>query len=261
MLSKNQIKLVNSLKLKKFREQYNLFIAEGTKIVPEIIDSEIEVKTLFAIKSWLGKNEKLIAENPKIEIEEITEEELKKISALSTPNEVLAIAEIPQYIINTSTIDTRLTLVLDEIKDPGNMGTIIRIADWFGISEIICSNNSVDVFNPKVVQATMGSIARVKIYYTEIPAFFSHLRNVKIYGAVLNGNNIYKEPLSGKGIILIGNESKGISENLLPYISNKITIPSFSSSCIGSDGNKGAESLNAAIATAIICSEFRRITF
>lgn len=258
MLSKKQIQLVNSLKLKKNRDVHNLFIAEGTKIVPEILDSEIRVKTLFATTEWLNKNEKRIFGKQQIEIVEVSDEELKKISALSTPNEVLAVAELPTYTINTDAIADQLTIALDEIKDPGNMGTIIRIADWFGIKEIICSDNSVDAFNPKVVQATMGSITRVKIHYTDLPVFFNSINNVKVYGAVLHGENIYKEQLSNKGIILIGNESKGISENLLPSISTKITIPSFAVSTSDSAEKKGAESLNAAIATAILCSEFRR---
>lgn len=256
MLSNKQAKLILSLKLKKNRDMHNLFIAEGTKIVPEILDSEIKVKFLFATKEWLALNEENIPNRYQLEIIDVSEKELNKISALSTPNEVLAVAEIPQYTIDASVFSNQLTLVLDEIKDPGNMGTIIRIADWFGINEIICSNNSVDTFNPKVVQATMGSIARIKIHYTDLPVFFNSLKDIPVYGAILHGKNVYKERLADKGIILIGNESKGISENLLPFISTKISIPSFSAS--NSEGKQGAESLNAAIATAILCSEFRR---
>jgi RNA methyltransferase, TrmH family len=171
---------------------------------------------------------------------------------------VLAICEIPEYILEVQLLKNKLTLVLDDIKDPGNLGTIIRIADWFGIENILCSNDTADTFNPKVVQATMGSIARVKVHYTALTDFFrieNGKLNIKSYGALLEGDNIYTKQLSSEGFIIIGNESKGISEDLLPYITDKVTIPAFSH--YRSDTGE-AESLNAAIATAIICSEFRR---
>lgn len=254
MLSKNQIKYVNSLKQKKFRAEHNLFIAEGIKIVPELLVSDITVKQIYATSEFFRTNK--IATT--IERFEIKENELERISALMTANEVLAVCETPHYPLEIDSLKNKLTLVLDDIKDPGNLGTIIRIADWFGIESIICSNDTVDAFNPKVVQATMGSIARIKIHYTDQADFFQQLitnNQQPIFGALLEGESIYSKQLPSSGFIVIGNESKGISGKLLPYITDKISIPSFSHYKTVSGE---AESLNAAIATSIICSEFRR---
>lgn len=254
MLSKNQIKYVNSLKQKKFREEHNLFIAEGSKIVPELLVSEIKVKQVYATSEFF----RLHKIDSTVERFEIKENELERISAMMTSNEVLAVCETPRYKLEVNSLKDKLTLVLDDIKDPGNLGTIIRIADWFGIEHIICSHDTVDAFNPKVVQATMGSIARIKIYYTDLSDFFeSQGSNLKfqIFGALLEGESIYSKKLPSSGVIIIGNESKGISGKLLPFITDKISIPSFSHYKVASGE---AESLNAAIATSIICSEFRR---
>ncbi len=254
MLLKKQQQFVNSLKQKKNREALHLFIAEGTKVVAELLNSSIVIKQLFATSSFLEKT----TISAKTECIEIKASELEQISLLTTPNEVLAICETPNYNLITTQLDNKLTFVLDDIKDPGNLGTIIRIADWFGVEHIICSNETVEAFNPKVVQATMGSIARVKIHKIDLMEFFkteSLTLKIESFGAVLNGENIYSKTLPENGLLVIGNESRGISENLLPYITNKIGIPSFSSF---KPGNETAESLNAAIATAIICSEFRR---
>ena len=242
-LSKNQIKFICSLHQKKHRTENGLFIAEGEKVVKELLLSSLKIESIYATKNFADQNQEF---NTTI----ITEDELTKISALTTPNEVLAIAQIPHYKIDRKEIADSLSLVLDEIQDPGNLGTIIRIADWFGIKNIICSENSVDPFNPKVVQATMGSIFRVKIHHTDLKLFLETENSLEIYGAVLNGENIYEEKLTGKGLIILGNESKGISKELLPFITHKIKIPSH-------DHSK-AESLNIASATAIICYEFRR---
>ena len=259
MLSKNQFKFVNSLKQKKFREEHNLFIAEGAKIVHELLNSQIKVKWVFATAAFLSSFEMGRAEetliNKAVEFIEIKENELERLSALTTPNEALAICEIPRYELNRDKLNDKLTLVLDNIKDPGNLGTIIRIADWFGIETIICSNETADAFNPKVVQATMGSIARIKLHYTDLIAFFEKNKQLPVYGALLEGDTIYSKQLSANGFILIGNESRGISDHLMPFISDKISIPSFSHF---KAGRGEAESLNAAIATSIICSEFRR---
>ena len=254
MLSKNQIKFVNSLKQKKFREEHNLFIAEGTKIVPELLNSSIVVKQVFATSEFLRSTN--IASS--IERFEIKATELERISALSSPNEVLAVCEIPKYELDSASLKDQLTLVLDDIKDPGNLGTIIRIADWFGIGNIVCSNETADAFNPKVVQATMGSIARIKTHYVSLTDFIKfQISDFKqpVYGALLEGKNIYSEKLSSAGLIVIGNESRGISEEVQKLITDKISIPSFSHY---KSGSGEAESLNAAIATSIICSEFRR---
>ena len=250
MLSKIRIKFIHSLKLKKFRDVHRLFIAEGIKIVSELLDSNIKVKELYVVKDFFKQKSN-------IQQYEVTEAELKKISFLSTPNKVIAVAEIPKHDIGKENFSSMLSIVLDDIQDPGNLGTIVRIADWFGIENIICSNNSVDVYNPKVVQATMGSIAHVKVHYTDLREFFKSQKNtqsIKTYGAVLNGENIYKRELSDKGLIVLGNESNGISDKLLPYITDKISIPTFAA-----NKSQSAESLNVSIAAAIICSEFRKI--
>jgi TrmH family RNA methyltransferase len=250
MLSKNQIKLVGSLKQKKFRDEQQLFIAEGTKIVPELLASSIKVQQVYATSDFLSRHE--IPSG--IEVVEVKPAELDRISLLSAPNEVLAVCHVPHY-PEYAGAGKGLTLMLDDIKDPGNLGTIIRIADWFGISDIVCSKETVEAFNPKVVQSTMGSIARVRVHYADLEKLLSSQNSVEVYGALLEGKNIYKEELSSDGIIMIGNESRGISLALQKYITRKISIPSFSNmKGIGGE----AESLNAAIATSIICSEFRR---
>ncbi|HET6227662.1 MAG TPA: RNA methyltransferase [Bacteroidia bacterium] len=254
MISKNQIKFLNELKQKKGREEHLLFVAEGPKIVSELLSSAIRVKQIYSVPSAIDK----LKIPTQVECIEIKPAELERISSLTTPNEMLAVCEIPHYTLNIEELSGKLTLLLDTIKDPGNMGTIIRIADWFGIETIICSHQSADVFNPKVIQATMGSITRVKIHYEELSELIA--RNQKqtklpIYGALLEGENIYTQKLPTAAFILIGNESKGIATELIPAISNKITIPSFSHfKTIQGE----TESLNAAIATSIICSEFRR---
>lgn len=246
MLSKNRAKLITSLHDKKGRREHQLFIAEGEKIVAELLRSDIVVQEVYNTEARIENQE------PRKQVINITEKELKKISALSTPPQILAVCEIPKYELKIEELKDRLTLVLDDIRDPGNLGTIIRIADWFGIKNIICSEDCVDAYNPKTVQATMGSIARVKIHYAGLEDVLKEMKDIPVYGALLEGENIYKKKLSDKGIIIIGNESKGISEKLLPYITDKISIPSFN------EKDAGAESLNAAIATALICSEFRR---
>jgi RNA methyltransferase, TrmH family len=254
MLSKNQIKFVNSLKQKKFIQEHGLFIAEGTKVVEELIKSSVTVKDIYGTSEFFRKT----PIDKSINRFEIKESELERISAFATPNEVLAVCEIPAHQLDISSLNNKLTLVLDDIKDPGNLGTIIRIVDWFGIETIICSTETVYAFSPKVVQATMGSIARIKLHYVDLLEFFK-VQNlafkVQSFGAVLEGENIYTKQLPSSGFIVIGNESKGISENVLPFITDKITIPSFSH--FKTNGGE-AESLNAAIATSIICSEFRR---
>jgi TrmH family RNA methyltransferase len=251
MISKNQLKFVNSLKQKKFREEHNLFIAEGTKIVHELLKSNIIIKQIFGTSDFFIKNQ--IGKS--IERYEVKANELERLSALATPNDVLAVCEIPHYQLNKDELKDKLTLVLDNIKDPGNLGTIIRIADWFGIENIICSDETADAFNPKVIQATMGSIARIKLHYIDLTDFFEGFKQLPVYGALLGGENIYTSQLSANGFIVIGNESKGISDNLLPYINHKISIPSYSHF---KEGGGEAESLNAAVATSVICSEFRR---
>jgi TrmH family RNA methyltransferase len=258
MLTQKQLKFVNELKQKKYRAEYNLFIAEGVKIVSELLASKIVVKQVFATTDFLKNS--IIPKH--IECIEVKPSELERLSAQPSPNEVLAVCEIPEYILTISELQNKLTLVLDNIRDPGNLGTIIRVADWFGIDRIVCSDETADAFNPKVVQATMGSIARIKVHYTNLTTFFAEFKsdvllnkNLPVYGALLDGENIYTTDLTAAGLIIIGNESKGISDEMIPFITKKLNIPSFSyyKSSAGE-----AESLNAAIATSIICSEFRR---
>ena len=238
MLTKNEIKDIQSLYHKKQRETEGLFIAEGPKLALEIINSNFKIKKLYATPNWLQEND--IKLTP---FAEITTIELSRISQLQTPNEVVVVAwqQIPS---EEPVYNKQLTLLLDGIQDPGNMGTIIRIADWFGLSQIICSNDCVDIYNPKVVQSTMGSIVRVKCWYKNLDEW-SPPAEMPVYGAMLKGQNVFKIESVSEGILVIGNESKGIRENLSGRISHPVTIPRLG----------GAESLNAAVATGIIVGQ------
>lgn len=241
MLVKQRIKYIQTLGQKKFREKEGFFIAEGPKLVHELLEADVTaVKEVYALKEWIDNSLVLPAN---ISIVEISEQELEKISQLTTPNLVVAIVQ--QFDTgNTLTAKDQITLALDKVQDPGNLGTIIRIADWFGIKQIVCSLDSADMYNPKVVQSTMGSIARVKIIYTDLKEWLAAQKNIPIYAASLQGENIASIKKINEGIIIIGNESKGISKELLKRAMIRITIPA-----------KGkAESLNAAVATGIILS-------
>jgi len=252
MLSKNKIKLIQSLDLKKFRDEHQLYIAEGNKLVEDLLQARCHIQTIIATNLWLRDN----AIPKEIEIIEATEEELKKISHLKTAPPVIALVKMPDN-QNIATPDKdNLVLVLDAVQDPGNMGTIIRLADWFGIKEIVCSQNTVDCYNPKVVQATMGAIARIKVQYVDIEKYIQTAKNQHIptYGTFLEGKNIYTEKLSAAGIIVMGNEGKGISAGVEAHITHKILIPDFAK-----PGGK-PESLNVSVAAAIVCSEFKRRT-
>jgi len=257
MLSHNQIKFINSLKIKKFRQKHQLFIVEGEKGVGELLNSSLKPVTIFATSEWNDKNiSQLRGKN--IELQEITADELKKVSDLITPNQVLAIAEIPGIQLPEPSDFSGMTLALDGIRDPGNMGTMIRTADWFGIKRIICSSDSVDVYNPKVVQATMGSFSRVNVFYVNLPDFFKTLPDgIPVFGALLEGPDITRKVFTHPGIILIGSESHGISGSLIPYVNEPIHIPHFS---VPGTGNN-AESLNASVANGIICYEICKQLF
>ncbi len=251
MLTHNQVKYINSLKIKKYRQLHNVFIVEGEKGVSELLKSSLKPVKLFALSEWLHKNS-IDLNQKNIEWQEITEGELKRVSDLVTPNQVLAIAEIPETDLLSANEISGMTLVLDGIRDPGNMGTILRTADWFGIRTIICSNDSVDAFNPKVVQATMGSFARVSIVYTNLQTYFENTaKDIPVFGALLEGPDITQKTFTRPGIILIGSESHGISQQLIPYVNEPLHIPRISFSV---SENK-AESLNASIANGIICYE------
>lgn len=240
MLSVSQKKIATSLKQKKFRNSHNSFVVEGVKMVDELLESNYEVELIFATQSF-------IKTHPLLDVIDVSEKELASISSLKTANQVLAIVKKKQGIAPFDF--SQLTIALDNIQDPGNMGTIIRLADWFGISTIVCSEGCVDVFNPKVIQATMGSFFRVNVIYTDLPIFFTKNKELTVFGALLDGENIYSKKVStNNSVLLIGNESKGISDDLQSFVNEKITIPKL--------GN--AESLNAATAAAILCSEFYR---
>ncbi|MGQ1787998.1 TrmH family RNA methyltransferase [Saccharicrinis sp. GN24d3] len=250
MISQNKIKLVNSLNKKKYRDINQLFIAEGEKLVMDLIQGQVQVFELFVREGWTG----ITQLPPEINCTETTEQYLKKITQLKTPPPIIAICKIPQTEINSYTWKDKLTIALDDIQDPGNLGTIIRLADWFGIENIVCSQNTADAYNPKVVQATMGAVARVQVYYTNLEEFLEkQLKNhIPVYGTFLDGENIYQQDLSENGIIVMGNEGKGISSAIESLVSKKLLIPTFSK-------NKDqSESLNVSTATGIILSEFRR---
>lgn len=254
MLSKAQIKLIRSLEQKKYRDRHKLFIAEGDKIVHELLDSSLIVECVFAKKAWLAQiSEHLNSKTPKIV--EIDDKELSQISFLKTPNQAMALVQIPQHSLDMAEITGGLSLYLDSVQDPGNLGTIIRLADWFGIRNVLCGENCADLFNPKTVQSTMGAVIRVKIHQTGID-FFRQLRtydrDFPVYGTFLNGENIYNTQLSPKALIVMGNESKGIGNDVAQYITSRLLIPSYPID------KQTSESLNVATAAAIVCAEFRR---
>ncbi|NPA68834.1 MAG: RNA methyltransferase [Chlorobi bacterium] len=247
MLSKNKIKFFNSLKLRKFRIKHNLFIAEGKKSVSELLKSEIKPKFIISV----NKNINLPKNNNEFEFIETNYSDIKKISFLKTAPEIIGVFEIPKYDTDLKTISESLSLYLDGLQNPGNLGTVIRTADWFGIKNIFCSKDTADVYNPKTVQATAGAVASVKVHYTGKDFFKNLPPDLPVYGTFLNGSNIYETKLSRKGIIVIGNEGNGISETIAGYIKTRLYIPRFNESETG-------ESLNASVAAAIIVSEFKR---
>ena len=241
MITKNQVKYIQSLGQKKSRDEENRFVAEGPKLVNELLAAgNCKLLQLYALKEWIESN---ISSKEQAEVIEVTIDELEKISHLTTPNQVIAIVKKIEW-QREPEVRGAISLVLDTIQDPGNMGTIIRLADWFGVKNIFCSIDSADVYNPKVVQSSMGSISRVRVEYGDILSFLKKYEEIRIYAAVLDGRDITKMEKINEGIIVIGNESKGITEEVLKFANVKITIP-----------RKGkAESLNAGVATGIILS-------
>ncbi|WP_396192372.1 TrmH family RNA methyltransferase [Flavobacterium sp.] len=241
MVSKNQIKLITSLQQKKYRQTHQLFIAEGVKVIQELLLSNFMLEHLFVTENLF---ETVSSDKKTL----ISESDLKKISCLATPNNCLALFKIPN---EKKILHDGLIVALDEVRDPGNLGTIIRLCDWFGVKQIVCSTNSVDIYNPKVVQATMGSISRVNIVYTNLVEFLSNADD-EIFGTFMDGKNVYKENLPQNGILVLGNEANGISKEIENLITQKLSIPRFG------DLQK-TESLNVATATAIFLSEFKRL--
>lgn len=247
-LSKNRIKYIRSLELKKNRKADKVFLAEGPKLVGDLL-GHFECRFIIATAAWLSEHRNL----PTDDVTEVSEEELSRASLLKTPQQVLAVFGQPEERMDASVISRSLCLALDDVQDPGNLGTIIRLADWFGIEHIFCSPNTVDVYNPKTVQATMGGIARVKLHYTPLPELISSLEEeVPVYGTFLDGKNMYEQPLSAHGLIVMGNEGNGIGEEVERLVNRKLYIPNYPAD------RTTSESLNVAIATAVVCAEFRR---
>ncbi|MDR1371562.1 MAG: RNA methyltransferase [Dysgonamonadaceae bacterium] len=248
MLGKNKIKFIRSLEMKKFRSESGCFLAEGNKLVSDILPY-FDCELLVARTSWIAAQGNINSR----ELIEAEGSDIKRASLLKTPQDVLAVFRLPSYNIEMKSLQDELSLVIDGVQTPGNLGTIVRIADWFGIRTVVCSPDSADVFSPKTVQATMGAIARVKVIYTDLPEFLDSFSNtVPVYGAFLEGKNIYREELTSNGLIVIGNEGNGIRDEVAKRITNRLHIPSFP------PDNETGESLNVAAATAIICAEYRR---
>lgn len=247
MLSKNKIKYIHSLDLKKNRKEERAFVAEGHKLVGDLL-GHFSCRLLVATRSWLEKNPKINAD----EIIEVTQEELTKASLQKAPQEVLAIFEQPVYTMQPEIVSESLCLALDDIQDPGNLGTIIRLADWFGIEHIFCSQGTVDVYNPKTIQATMGALARVKLHYCNLPSMIAELGNVPVYGTFLDGDNMYEKKLTNYGLIVMGNEGNGVSQEVAELVNERLYIPNYPLQ------RETSESLNVAVATAVVCAEFRR---
>lgn len=243
-MTKADIQLVRALADKRGREEHGLFVAEGEKLIGELCASHLRVRRIFALDG-------LFAEAG---AETVSPREMERLSLLKTPSNSLALVEIPRYRPETATPGDRLVLALDEVQNPGNLGTIVRLADWFGIRDVVCSANSADCFNPKVVQATMGAILRVRVHYTDLPRFLeeSVRGGVPVYGTFLEGENLYSADLTPGGIVVMGNEGRGVSAETARCVTRKLLIPPFPAD------RRTTESLNVAMATGIVCAEFRR---
>ena len=240
MITRAEILDIKALATKQGREDLGAFIAEGEKLVGEIRNSSLRIRRILQTKPIFAEGEI------------ISEKEMERISQLKSANSVLAVVELPKHKLALANPTKNLVLCLDRIQNPGNLGTIIRLADWFGISDIVCSEDTADCFNPKVVQATMGAILRVRVHYTNLAAWLSSHKGTNIYGTFLEGENIYNAQLEKSGVIVMGNEGQGISAEVAECVSHKLLIPPYPADRCGS------ESLNVAVATAVICSEFRR---
>ncbi|QHI38499.1 23S rRNA (guanosine-2'-O-)-methyltransferase RlmB [Kordia antarctica] len=242
MVSKRQIKIITSLHQKKYRKSIGLFVAEGKKVIDEFLNSHFELDSLFTT------DENLFAVHPKVTV--ISEAELKKISFLKTPNKALALFKISDDKIASA---EGFIVALDDVRDPGNLGTIIRLCDWFGVKQLVCSEATVDCYNPKVIQATMGSLTRVNVVYTDLGKYLAEAK-LPVFGAFMDGDNVYKTKLPKDGILVMGNEANGVSEEVSKLITQKISIPRFGEI-------QATESLNVATATGILLNEFKRSLF
>ena len=258
MITRARIKWIKSLEMRKYRLQYNAFVAEGPKLVGELLPYSAPLY-VAATKEWLIPNRHLLGAVK--EIDEVSHEELERISLLRTPQSILAVMPIPQPTLKSkiSTLNSQLLLALDGVQDPGNLGTILRIADWFGIRHILCSSaksssgteGTADVYNPKCVQSCMGALARVEVHYCNLPEMLKEM-DIPIYGTFLDGTDIYQEELSPNGVIVMGNEGNGISKEVAKLVNHRLYVPNFPK------GSLTTESLNVAVATGIVCAEFRR---
>ena len=243
-MTKAEIQLVRSLADKRSRTEHGLFVAEGEKLIGELRGSPLRIRKIFALEG--------VFEGP--EVETVAPRDMERLSLLKTANNSLALVEIPRYDLAAVHGAEKLTLALDEVQNPGNVGTIVRLADWFGIGDIVCSHGTADCFNPKVVQATMGAILRVRVHYTDLPRFLDEAakRGTPVYGTFLEGDNIYDAPLTRGGIVVMGNEGRGVTPETARTVTRRLFIPPYPAD------RRGSESLNVAMATGIVCSEFRR---
>jgi len=248
MLSKARIKWIKSLEMRKHRLQHNAFVAEGPKLVGELLPYSTPLY-IAATKEWLAANRHLLGAVR--DIDEVGREELERASLLRTPQSVIAVMPIPNLNFQVATLTSQLVLALDGVQDPGNLGTILRIADWFGIRHILCAEGTADVYNPKCVQSCMGALARVEAHYCNLPEVLE-MAQMPVFGTFLDGMDIYEEELSGNGIIVMGNEGNGISRDVAKLVNRRLYVPNFPK------GSSTTESLNVAVATGIVCAEFRR---
>lgn len=245
MLSKSQIGFIKSLHQKKYRKENGIFIIEGIKSISEFIQSSYQIHSIYYLAQYQTSLPVLPAN---IKLFEVNNAELDKISTLQTPQGILALVYLPENpVLQINQLKNTFSLVLDDVQDPGNLGTIIRTADWFGFKQIICSKHTVEVYNPKTVQATMGSLSRLNVYYQDLAPLLSQ-SPVPVFGAVLNGKSIYETKWGEEGLVILGNEGQGIGPEIMPLITHPVTIPR-----IG-----GAESLNVAICAAVLCADISR---
>lgn len=243
-MTKAEIQLVRALADKRGRTEHGLFVAEGEKLIGELRASQLRVRKIFALEG--------VFEGP--DVETVAPRDMERLSLLKTASNSLALVEIPRYDLDSATLGESLTLALDEVQNPGNLGTIIRLADWFGIGDIVCSEGTADCFNPKVVQATMGAILRVRVHYTDLPHVLrdAAAREMPVYGTFLEGENLYETQLTPGGIVVMGNEGRGVTPATAAAVTRKLYIPPYPAD------RRGSESLNVAMATGIVCAEFRR---
>lgn len=248
MISKARIKWIKSLGLRKFRQRHNAFVAEGPKLIGELLPYSTPLY-VAATEVWLKEHGHLVANVTEVDV--ISEAELERVSLLRTPQSVLAVMPIMEDKLEKEYLNSGLTLALDGVQDPGNLGTIVRIANWFGIRRIICSEGTADVYNPKCIQACMGALAHMQIHYCHLPELLQSV-DVPLFGTFLDGTNIYEEPLSEDGIIIMGNEGNGVSQEVAKLVDRRLFVPNYPL------GSLTTESLNVGVATGIVCAEFRR---